>query len=214
MSIALPTTADDRADATADDDRAGSTADDRAVSRSTADDRVDSGSTADDHAAPRPRLKEQSRLIKIENERRRPLLTLEHCITLSLEEQTELLKRHRRCPFTGTWRRKAIATGVVPAMEPCCPCTVLRLARSVVEEAGRLADMDEDEKAGEPLGFKHIIHRNNHLRRTTEVVRNPMTTQILRKCGNCSEVHRRGIVKSDIAVHWRQHEEQPAGAKQ
>jgi hypothetical protein len=73
--------------------------------------------------------------------------------------------------------------------------------------------MDEDEKAGVPLGFKRTMHRNNHLRRTMEVFR-PMTTQILRKCGNCSEVHRRGIVKSDIAAHWRQHEEQPAGAKQ
>ena len=95
-------TADDRADSTADGS-AGSTADDRANSGSTADDRADSNSTADDHAAPRPRLKEQSRLIEIENGRRRPLVALEHCIALCLEEQTEMLKRDHRCLFTGTW---------------------------------------------------------------------------------------------------------------
>ena len=88
-------------------------------------------------------------------------------------------------------------------MEPCYPCTVLRLARSVVEEADRLADMDEDEKAGEPLGFKHTMHRNNHLRRTHEVVRKPYDCTDPQKCGNYSEVDRRGIVKSNIAAHWR-----------
>ena len=114
---------------------------------------------------------------------------------------------HHRSPLTGTWRREVIAIGVVPATQPRFPCTVLRLAESVVEEADRLADMDEDEKAGGPLGFKHTMHRDNHLRRTMEVVvpayARPMTTQILRKCGNCSEVYERGIVKSDIAAHWR-----------
>ena len=167
----VDSTADVRTDATADD-RADSTADDHAAS--TADGRADS--TADDHAAPRPRLKEQGRLIEIENGRLRALVMLEHCITLSSEELTEMPKRastHHRCQFTGTWRREVIATRVVPAMQPCFPCTVLRLARPVAEEADCLAGMDEDEKAGEPLGFKRTMHRNIHLRRTREVVRKP-----------------------------------------
>jgi hypothetical protein len=121
-----------------------------------------------------------------------------------------MLKRDHRCPFTGTWRRNVIATGVVPAMEPCYPCTVLRLARSVVEEAGRLADMDEDEKAGEPLGFKHTMHRNNHLRRTTEVfVRKSYdctdpqeVRELLRSQKNCQERYRCTLATARGSASW------------
>ena len=75
--------------------------------------------------------------------------------------------------------------------------------------------MDEDEKAGEPLGFKHTMHRNNHLRRTREVVRKPYDytdPQEVRELLRSPQ--ERKIAKSDIAAHWRQHEEQAAGAKQ
>jgi len=124
-----------------------------------------------------------------------------------------MLKRDYRCPFTGTWRREVIATGVVPAMEPCYPCTVLRLARSVVEEAGRLADMDEDEKAGEPLGFKHTMHRNNHLRRTRDVVRKPYdytdpqeVRELLRSPQerNCQERYRCTLATARGAASWQE----------
>ena len=101
--------------------------------------------------------------------------------------------------------------GVVPAMEPYYPCTVRRLARSVVEEAGRLADMDEDEKAGEPLGFKHTIHRNNHLRRTAEVVRKPYdctdpqeVRELLRSRQerNCQEQYRCTLATARGSASW------------
>ena len=99
--------------------------------------------------------------------------------------------------------------GVVPAMEPYYPCTVRRLARSVVEEAGRLADMDEDEKVGEPLGFKYTMHRNNHYRRTTEVVRKPYdytdpheVRELLRSQRNCQERYRCTLATARGSASW------------